>query len=316
MPLQAVKSPRPELLPFQLFATSLGWHQLSPFSYCAKEYQYSRVRKVVARGPYLSEPLSIGLLVHTGTAQWLYDGKRGDLWRRAMTLFAQKYEAAAGMSLAPAALPVATRCLEAYVAHWTVRRTPRVLALEYELKPRPLTPSAPPWTWRSSRLDGIEQYQGKTYIRELKTTSSGPGKVRDIFMLHGQTLLGCCLWSVEETKRFGPLAGVLLDVLVKPSGKREARCSPRIALVLSEMEHALGWFKKDFVTWVMQTHLIDWNSHVPRHLGGCMRPHGPCDYRRMCLRGQRGAGGFVFSDTGKPIAQWEPEAGKEVPPWD
>lgn len=304
---------RPKLFPFHFGATFKGWHQIADFTKCPKEYQFAKVRGIRQKVPFLSEPLSIGLLVHAARAQWFYDEKNGDVWREAMVEFYRQSEQQ-GSRLHPDALPIATACFEEYVNHWSIRPTPDVLAIEHELEPRPLVPNAPEWTWRGARLDSVEKWRGKIYVGEMKTTATGQHRVHDIYLLNGQTLLQAALWGPKEVERFGPLEGVLLDILIKPSGRRGPRCAARIALTVAQMAHALSWFRRDFTTWVMQSSLIDWNSTVERR-PVCMRSEGPCQFRSVCLKGRAGSNMFVLQDD-TPVADWKPKDGQHVPPWE
>lgn len=284
---------------------------------CPKEYQYARIRKVREFSPFLSAPLSIGLLLHAARAQWLYDNRKGDLWRERMVAYAKDVEENE-KGLHPASMPIAVQTFEAYEAFWRVRPPTQVLAVEHELKPRALTPEQQKpgmqWSWRGARLDSIEKHQGKVWIGEFKSTSDAPQRVTDIYTLNGQTLLQAALWGKEETEKFGPLAGILLDVLKKPRGKSKPKAYPRVQMPLSQMEHALKWFRKDFAMWVMQSSMIEWNTGVERR-PVCMRSYGPCEYRTLCLRGRAGSNRFILED-GTKLAQWQPSPGKEVPPWE
>jgi len=307
--------PNRNLVPFFFGASAKGWHELEALPRCPKEYQYSRVRGISPRGAaFLKEPLGIGTLVHVGRAQWLADGYKGDRWREALALYLKEYKAQNLPPMMPGALAIAVQCLEKYIEYWSIRPKPEVLAVEYEMKARGLAAVSDSWTWRTSRLDSIVKWQGKTWLDECKTTSSSPSRVRDIYMLNGQPLLGCALWTKEETKRFGPLAGVLLDVIVKPNGKKGPSCSSRIPLPISEMSHALKWFPAVAAEYVHQARMIRWNDGVERRITSCLRPLGPCPFRALCLRGQRGAGGYVFAD-GVSLNEWKPEPGKETEPW-
>lgn len=310
--------PRPKLIPLPLGSSGKGWHEISPAFPCPKEYQFARIRQIQQRSVVLNDPLSIGLVFHAGRAQWFYDNYKGDLWRERMAEFVKEWNEREDKNLAPCALPIATECMEEYVRYWSVRPKGEVLAIEYELKPRPLCPEqAKPdmaWTWRSARLDSIERWRGKAWIGECKTTSDHPGRVKDLYLLNGQVLLQLALWSEEETAKFGSLGGVLLDIIKKPSGKNRAKAFPREAIPIESVQHALRWFRKDFPRWVMQCSSIQWNDHVERR-PVCVRKFGPCTYRNLCLKGKAGALNFVFPD-GSPIYKWAPTPGREVAPWE
>jgi len=303
------------LVPITLGATAKGWHEIESLVACPKEYQFSRIRGITPRSIHIKESLSIGSLFHAARAQWLADNYQGERWREAIRNYAKEHEAVMSARLSPGAVAAATELAEEYVDYWSLRPKPKVLAVEYTFRARPLRPGAPKEEWRTARPDSIELHRGRTWIGEAKTTSYSMAKVKDTYMLSGQTLLACTLWSELETKKFGPLAGVLLDGIKKRSGKTRPKCFPRVELPLSEMSHALSWFPGNFTDWIRQSSLVTWDADVPRNVTACMRPYGPCAYRALCLRGRAGALGFVFSGTNTPITDWEPEADKEVPPW-
>jgi hypothetical protein len=302
------------LLPFTFGSTAKGWHAIQSFTICPKEYQFAKVRKVRRRRAFLPEPLSIGLLVHAARAQYLHDGWKGDRWRKAIEEYERQFTEQEGEKLAPAARSIAVQCFEAYVAYWSVRPTSTVLAVEHEIRPKPLVPNAPEWAWRGARLDSVERWRGKVWLGEMKTTSASFAKVVDTYMLNGQTLLQAALYGEDEAKQFGPLGGILLDGIIKPSGNKKAKAVDRVPLPIDRMQHALHWFRRDFTTWVMQSQLIDWNS-TPERRPVCMRSYGPCEFRDLCLRGRASSVHFEFPD-GRPLHHWQPTKGKEVPPWE
>lgn len=290
-------------------ASSKGWHEISPLIMCPKEYQYARVRQVQIRSPFLSEALSIGLLLHAARAQWLADGYKGDLWRKAIVVHAKQPEGS--KPLHPVAIGAATSYFKGYVDYWMVRPRSEVLAVEYELQPRGWE-NAPEWLKRTARLDSIERWRGKTYIGECKSSSSSASRVAETYSLHGQTQLQVALYGPDEVRKFGPLEGVLLDVIIKKKG--EGSGAERIPLPLSGMKHATQWFKKDFERWAMQAATIKWNDDV-EHRPTCQRSYGPCDFRELCLRGKDGCLGFETADR-VPLSKWEPSPGKTTPPWE
>lgn len=297
------------LLPITVGASEKGWHEIEPFVRCPQEYKFRRVLQLRQKAPFMADALSTGICVHAARAQWLHDKYKGDDWRRAIAVAVKAHEDA-GQPLAPAASAVALDCMQAYVNHWSLRPKPIPLAVEYTIAPRALTPDAPTWTWRSARLDSIERYRGKVWIGECKTTSAHAGQVERRYRLHGQLLLQCALWGDEENQRFGPLAGILLDVIVKPSGKRPAKACARIPVPLSELTPAIEWFKRDFPQWIMQASLIDWNTRPQRRPTACEN----CDFNHICRKGRAGTAGFIFPD-GSKVSDWTPTEERTLPPW-
>ena len=302
------------LLPFTFGATSHGWHAIESFTRCPKEYQLAKVRGIKPTTGAVPEPLSVGLLLHAARAQWLNDNYDGDLWQEAIEAYAAEFQAAEQGTLFPGATTTAQRTFKEYVKFWLVRPRTKPLAVEHEIRPRPLSPGAPEWAWRGARYDSIEFLNGKAWIGELKSTSRGVSHVHDQYLLHGQVLLQMALWGEEETKQFGPLGGVLLDVVQKWTPSRPAKAFPRVQLPVAAATSALKWFRKDFATWVMQTHLIDWNTSVERR-PVCQRSYGACDYKALCLSGRDGAVQYQLKD-GTPLVRWQPSPGQTVPPWE
>src|SRR6266853_5934801 len=81
-----------KLLPFEMGATSKGWHAIESFAaYCPKEYQFDKVRRIRPRNDELERPLAIGLLLHAARAQWLNDKYQGSLWLIAVKKYAEQW---------------------------------------------------------------------------------------------------------------------------------------------------------------------------------------------------------------------------------
>jgi hypothetical protein len=313
--MKAKPAPRPKFFPMPSGSSGRGWHEIQPFTMCPKEYQFARLRKISPNQVYMSEAFSFGLYVHAARAQWLYDNRQGDLWKEAMKNYGDQCQETEKFKLHPKSYGAALRDFQGYVDYWRVRPNTQPIAIEYMLEARPLIPNAPQWTWRTARLDSIERdISGKIWIGEFKSTGFGVGKVNELYALHGQILLQACLWGEEETSKFGPLAGILMDPLVKGDDKKPGKGGERLQLPLANMQHAMQWFRKDFTTWVMQASMIDWNSWVERR-PVCMRAQGPCTYRALCKDG-RDAGLDYVTEDGEILTKWKPTKGKEVPPWE
>jgi hypothetical protein len=314
MPMPTKLTPG-KLLKLELESTAKGWSNIEPgAAHCWKEYQFARVRRMLLRGEEVPMHFAVGLYMHAARAQWLNDKYSGDLWKKQIRAFRDAWDAKYPRRPMPQrALGIAEKTFEGYVKHWKLLPKPEVLAVEYELEPRGLTKEAPEWAWRGARLDSVERWRGNIYIGECKSTSESANAVMDNYALHGQPLLYMALWSKKEVERFGPLKGLLYDVVKKATDTDAARCYPRAVLAVDAVQHALSWFRKDFTTWVMQSSLIDWNASPERRLN-CTRPYGPCSYRDICTKGRDGALGYEFED-GTPVIKWKPEPGKEVPPW-
>lgn len=305
--------PKPEqLLDLPTGPSGVGWSQISPLVECPKKYQFSKVRGIERAGLYLTDALSVGSLLHAGRAQWFHDGRQGELWRKQITAHAAKMNSEPGPKLALGAVDKSLTTFEGYINYWRVRPTTEVLAVEYPIGPRGVTPTSPKENWRTTRLDSIEHEHGKTWIGEAKSVyAGGASRVTSTYELHGQLLLQASLWGEEETKKFGPLAGIMLDPMVKGSTEKKPTGAPRTKVLLQSIKHALQWFRRDFDTWVEQSRLVTWNAKVERRVSAC----GTCIYKDLCSRGRDGALSYRFKD-GTPLINWKPSEGKETPPWE
>lgn len=298
--------------------TIAGWHMIEAFAAgCPKEHQFRHIRKIRLKPDGPNAPMmmhfAVGLLFHHMRAQWLNDGYEGKLWKDALEKFYTEYPKLKGAERLPdGCYDIALRTFRSYRAYWKTQMKPRVLAVEYELEPRALTPDAPAWAWRGARLDSIEKWPDGVWIGEAKTSYGGESTVKDFYALHGQPLLAMALWSEKETKKWGPLRGVMLDPMKKADTKQEGKAYPRIKLPLRKYGHALEWFKRSFTDWVMMATSIKYNDD-PTRIMHCNRPYGPCDYRELCLFGRDGSLGYEVD--GVPLHAVKPSLGKEVPPW-
>jgi hypothetical protein len=312
--MKAAKPPRPKLFPYPLGHSGQGWHAIAALVECPKEYQLKTVRGIGKGGEFMPDHFALGSLLHAARAQWLYDNRKGLLWKEAIRDY---YERAtkAGDRIRPELVNQAMTDFGGFVKYWSVRPTTQVLAIEHLLNPRGFYPNAPAWVHRTARLDSVETWKGKVWIGECKSTSGSAAKIADVYALNGQLLLQMALWSEEEDKQFGKLAGVLIDPIIKGRGGKPGTGAPRIAIPVERVKHALESFKRDFPTWVMLASTVNWNDRVERRVTACMRTFGACEYRELCSAGRLGSSRYEFKD-GSPIIMWESEAGKEVPPWD
>lgn len=310
LPVRGTK--RAALIPLPLGGSDFGWHKLAAMVHCPKRYQFAQVRGIVERGRFIRDAFGTGLLVHAARAQWAYDDRKGSGWKKRIASYYEEWNEAEQRKISPLALNEADVCFDAYVKHWSMRPRTTVLAVEHELSARVIHPSAPEWAKRTARLDSVERVMGDSgaWIGECKTTAKTVGHVENQYLLHGQLLLQAALWGEEETKQFGQLKGILLDVIVKPSGKTPPKCEQR-KILMSDLAHALTWFRKDLTTWVMQSGMVRWNDEVERRPIGCEL----CDFRELCLRGHKAAVSFQFKESGEPLLDWKPSDGQHVPPW-
>lgn len=319
---------RPKFFDMPLGSSGAGWHHIEPMSRCPKEFQYARIRGVRKHRDSMVSYLAIGILLHAARAQWFYDDRQGDLWRKAMKRYRRRLLEAGEPEILEEHYQRAFKIFEAYVKYWALRPVTRIHAVEYMITPRWVMDTkadrttnraaVPEYLKRTARADSIESYDGEdgVWIGEAKSVyAGGRSRLGETYSLHGQPLLLAALWGPKEEKKFGKLNGILLDPMVKGDTRRRPTGAPRIKLHMKDLEVALRWFRRDMVIYLENANLVDWNTQVPRNAGTCMRPTGPCDFRDLCKLGRAGVIGYETSD-GTPLIKWQPAPGQKVPPWE
>jgi hypothetical protein len=305
-------------------ASKAGWHNISTFLKCPKEYQMSMIRGISVPRTLLPDPLAIGQLFHEGRAHWFNSGfpTGAEYWGKLKTYI----NASADTSNPPIRPDAVTRTLsylEQYCSHWAMRAKPTVVGVEYEIE-APLRKDDPLYLHRTARLDDVSQYpeaNGKLCIGECKTTSVGIDDAVNEYTLHGQPMLQYLLWQMSKKghakhgKKYGPLEYVLLDVIVKGYGKERCKFG-RQAVPISQ--HSLNWYIQSMRGYLNAASLIDYDTTVPRNISSCTRLSGrarvPCQFRDLCQFGRSAAPRYVDKEgdglsnpkyNSYPVKPWE-----------
>lgn len=303
--------------------SAMGWHTIESFLRCPKEYQYQQIRKI--RQPLASTPdyFAVGILVHAMRARWfsLRFDTSNEAWE-SIKLAAKEEMERVELPIRPDAERLALRYMQEYVAHWSIRPRPEPIAAEYLIGPAPLLQNDPLTLHRTARLDDVSRYPefgNALYIGEAKTDGKSVDNCLETYTLHGQPLLQMLLWKMapQGEQRHGPVAGVMLDVIVK--GREGQRCKfARIPLKYTN--RALEWYIDSMRGYLAAASRVDWNTSVPRNVTACTRPAGgamriPCPFRDLCMHGRSAAAQFVL-ENGDSLVRWVPTDEQTTPPWE
>lgn len=323
---KVIKEERPPDAPLGVSdgPSSAGWHKVEAGFRCYKEYQYAQVRGITNPQAETPDPLAIGLLMHVGKGRWF--SKQFDSSEEMLEKIRNEmldYAMRAKLPMSVEAQQAALRYFTEYVNHWRVRPRPRVLSAEHLLGPSALKEGDDETGMlaRTARLDDVSYYSeggGALYIGETKTTSTSVPDAVNQYTLHGQPLLQMLLWDVAPQGRakHGPVAGVMLDVIVKGYGGKPSTFA-RVPLPITQ--RALDWYKVNFRHTMKILANIDWDTKAPRNISACTRTYGrarvACPYRDLCMHGRSASIKYVLPG-GKSLTSWRPSPGQETPPWE
>jgi hypothetical protein len=306
--------------------SSAGWHKIESGFRCFKEYQYEQIRGIESPQHAMPDPFAIGQMMHTGKGRWFSkqfksDEATLDDIREEMLASAIK----AKLPMSNKAQLSALKYFTEYVEHWRVRAKPRVLAAEYLIGPAVFREEdgGRPLFARTARLDDVSYYPeagNALCIGESKTTSTNISDAVNQYSLHGQPMLQDLLWRVspQGEKMHGPIAGVMLDVIVKGYDGKKSTFG---RMMLPITDRARLWFEKNFRHTVKILSNISWDTNAPRNISACTRMYGrarvACKYRDLCMHGRSASVKYVLPG-GKSLVQWKPdeERGMTVPPWE
>lgn len=303
--------------------TDAGWHKIDAALKCFKEYQLREIRGITIPSAATPDYFATGIGVHSGRARWFADKFASDAkaWQRIEDAVDEDFE--------KQKLPVSTdaraftlKLLKEYCEHWSVQPKPTPVVAEHLIGPAPLAAGDPFPMWRTARVDDASYYPealGKFCVGEAKTTSGTINDCINEYTLHGQPSLQFVLWKMSNQgeKVYGPLQGVMLDIIQKGYGKDRSKFARHL---LTFSDHMISWYIKNMRMILRALPNIDWNTDTPRNITACTRMQGkgrvPCMYRELCAHGKTASIKYVFGANGKPISTFKPDAERVALPWE
>lgn len=318
-----VSPPMPVIAPATKGASQAGWHNISTFLRCAKEYQFSQVRQVKKPMTLTPDPLAIGSLFHEGRAHWFQSGfPTGAKYWEKLKDYINESADTSNPPIRSEAINRTLSYLEQYCSHWALRAKPTVLFAEKEVGPAPLHRDDPFYFFRTFRPDDISYYPEnnmKLCIGECKTTSVGVDDAVNEYTLHGQPMMQRMVWKMAKNGevKFGVIEDVLLDVIVKGYGKEKCTFGRE---VIRNTDFSLDWFVNSMRGYLRAASLIEYDTDVPRNITACTRLIGrarvPCQYRELCQYGKAAANRFVDRDgDGLSNPKYNDSSIYPVKPW-
>lgn len=301
--------------------SGLGYSEIEAYLRCPKEYQYGKVRGILPWTDSMPDYFAVGSFLHAGRARWFAQQfKQDDATWQMMRDDITKVRSEFTLPCSDLAEKQALVYLQEYVAHWSVRPLPSIVAVEHMLGPTNLE-EADPATVRTARLDDFGFYPeagGRLAIGECKTTSAAISDVANQYALHGQPVLQRLLWDAapQGEAMHGPVAGMILDVIQKGTGGKRCQFA---RMFIPVNERVLDWGQDTLVAALVAKSYMTAESEPIRRITSCTRLIGrarvACPYLPLCEHGKAGASGFVTED-GKPLDQWQPSADQPIPPWE
>jgi hypothetical protein len=281
---------------------------------------YKLEQVIGAKKPQNQTPdhFAVGILHHAMRARWFYEGFGTDekTW--------EKVKRAAQEAVEEQKLPISMEAerkslamFQMYMDYWSVRPRPEPVAAEYLVGPAAIGEEFETVTERTARLDDVSRYPeagGALCIGESKTTSTTVGDTVQQYTLHGQPLLQLLLWKLSPNgeAKHGPVAGIMLDIFVKPYEKKPPAFG-RVFVPVTDW--TLKWYAESMSAYLRAAAKITADSLAPRNVHGCTYTAGrmrvACEYRELCSHGPGAASLYVLPD-GSSLAKW----GGEVKPWD
>lgn len=313
---------RPQVIEGKGGPSSAGFHKIQDIFRCSKAYQYGAVRGIHKPQYQTPDHFAWGILHHAMRARWF--ALRFDMTAKGWQKVLEAGQEAAEEQKLIMTMEVQRKAqagFKMYTEHWSKRPRPDPIATEYLLGPAPLKPGDPLYMHRTARLDDASKYPeagGLLALGESKTTSTSPGDTINQYKLHGQPLLQLLLWKMcpNGEAKYGPAAGVVLDVFKKPYGKDKPQFAREFVPV---NQRVLEWYLKSIRGFLRAAERIDWNTDTPRNPQGCTYQAGrmrvPCEFRDLCMYGRAAASEYVTRD-GKALHKWTPTEDETVPPWE
>jgi len=312
----------PEVLLGESGPTAAGWHSIESFLQCPKRYQFQHIRGIREPLAQVPDHFAVGQMYHAGRARWF--ANKFSTTEESWQSIADAVRAAAlenNLPVSPKAERQALVYLQEYVRHYSKRPLPTPVAAEYLVGPAPLKPGDPFFLYRTARLDDVSKYHeagGALCVGESKTTSTTINDTVNQYTLHGQTMLQILLWKMapQGEKTFGPVAGIMLDVVKKGYNGEPSDFGRRFIPIT---DYQLNWYAANMQRYLRAAAGVDWNADAPRNVSACTylagRMRVPCEFRDLCQHGRSASSKYVMRD-GTRLGAWKPEPGKEVPPWE
>lgn len=306
-----------------LGSTERGWHQISTFLGCPKEFQLAKVRNVFSPKRQTPDYFAVGTIMHALKAHWFGNEFRTD--EEFIASAARVAENCAVQHKLPVTLKAEQQALayfQEYILHWSMRPRPKVIATEYLLNSTALQPGDPLWAFRSARLDDVSVWAevgDRLCIGETKTTSGTIADCIKQYTLHGQLALQMALWraSPEGEAKHGKAAGVMLDVIQKGYSGSPSKFARQLITV---SDRTTEWFLKNLRLSLQAVATIDWNTDTRRNITMCTRKIGratvSCDYQKLCSHGRSASVEYLYGEQAQSLLTWRPTAEHQVPPWD
>ena len=303
--------------------TEAGWHSIADFMRCPKAYQLGVIRGIHVPVAQVPAHFARGLFFHAMRARWFGLEFASD--KKAWTKIRDAAAEEAEKNKYPMAISderYALQLMSLYMEHWLKRPLPKPVAAEYKIGPAPLAQGDSFNMFRTAGLDDVSHYPeagGALCIGESKTTSADIGAVVKEYELHGQPMLQQALFRMCENgeKKFGPVKGTVLDVVVKPDEKMKGAKFARIFVEIRP--EALDWYVQSMRLWISSMNKVDWDAETPRNPHGCTYMAGrmrvDCAFKDLCRFGRSAAARYVMRDGGS-LTKWRPSLGKTRFPWE
>lgn len=280
--------------------TRYGWHSGDEdVLRCQKEYQLSKVLGVAVAGATKSA-YNVGVLFHAGRARWFTLRFKSDdaTWDSIVAALNDEAEAQPH-PVSDKDKAFALAITRQYVAWWGAQPKPRPMATEKLLGPVNFGDGE----LHTVRVDDVSYYSGGMAIGEGKTSSGSPSNVIAHYERNGGQLIKQMAVYKAAGEPFGPVGGIVLDVVRKGYGGRPCE------------------FKRDFITitdrqvYAMIEALrigranrrrIDAGGHAERSWQ-CNRVAGgvvvACPFVDLCKYGKAAA--MKYTIAGQPMDEWQ-----------
>jgi len=161
----------------------------------------------------------------------------------------------------------------------------RYIGVESEVKADVALPGQPTMI-RTVRYDGVVQQddpvRGKVVLSLEHKTAARGGNMKEYT---GQAMVQVTLWNQcpALVEKYGPMVGVIFDVIVKSIMPKCERLPPRY-VTKAQQQRALEYLRLPETV----KYPINADGSYPRMLHTCFDRYGACDYVDLCLEGARG----------------------------